>query len=294
MIQISQHASRTFSSSKNCQKIGLIAGWGDFPVHVAKNLKQQGFEVYCIGVLDHADPQLADICDDFRVFGMGRMGAHVRYFRRYGVEHATMAGKIFKTVLYQRSQWFRHLPDLTFWRHFYPSFITRTADCRDDTLLLTVTRLFSAGGVELAAATDFAPELLVKKGTLTNVGPSAAEQKDIEFGPQIAREMGRLDIGQSVVVKNQAVVAVEAIEGTDACIRRVSGLCGDGGFTVVKMAKPDQDMRFDVPTVGVGTIESIHAAGGSVLAIEADKTILLDQQSTIEAANRLGIVIVAV
>ncbi len=293
MIQVLQNASSPSQQSATGQKIGLVAGWGDFPVHVAKRLKRQGFQVYCIGILDHADPQLADICDDYRVFGMGRMGAHVRYFRRCGVEQATMAGKIFKTVLYQRSQWLRHLPDLTFWRHFYPNFVTRTADCRDDTLLLTVTRLYAAGGVQFASATDFAPELIVKKGTLTKVGPSTAQQKDIQFGQQIAREMGRLDIGQSVIIKHQTVVAVEAIEGTDACIRRVADLCGDGGFTVVKVAKPDQDMRFDVPTVGVGTIESIHAAGGNVLAIEADKTILLDEQATIEAANRLGIVVVA-
>ena len=294
MIQVLQNKSSIQPSLSNRQRIGLIAGWGDFPVHVAKALKRQGFEVYCVGILDHADPDLAEICDDFRVFGMGRMGAHVRYFRRCGVEQATMAGKIFKTILYQRAQWFRHLPDLTFWRHFYPSFITRTADCRDDTLLLTFTNLFAAGGVNFAAATDFAPELLVKQGTLTKVGPSSAQLKDIAFGQQIAREMGRLDIGQSVVIKNQTVVAVEAIEGTDACIRRVSELCGDGGFTVVKVAKPDQDMRFDVPTVGVGTIESIHAAGGSVLAIEANKTILLDEQATIAIANRLGVIIVAV
>jgi len=297
MIQVLQNKSSTPPSPRtpeNRQKIGLIAGWGDFPVHVARELKQQGHEVYCIGVLDHADPVLAEICDDFRVFGMGRMGAHVRYFRRCGVEQATMAGKIFKTVLYERAQWFRHLPDLTFWRHFYPSFITRTADCRDDTLLLTVIKLFAAGGIDFASATDFAPELLVKKGTLTKRGPSGAQQKDIQFGQQVAREMGRLDIGQSVIIKNQTVVAVEAIEGTDACIRRVAELCGDGGFTVVKMAKPNQDMRFDVPSVGVGTIESIHAAGGSVLAIEADKTILLEQEATVEAADRLGIIVVAI
>jgi DUF1009 family protein len=299
MIQVMPNTSREAAAGQNSRKrdsnkIGLIAGWGEFPVHVARELKQQGFEVYCVGILDHADPILAEICDDYRVFGMGRMGAHVKYFRRRGVERATMAGKIFKTVLYQRAQWLRHLPDLTFWRHFYPNFITRTADCRDDTLLLTVTRLFAAGGVDFASATDFAPDLLVNKGTLGRLKPTASQQKDIDFGFQIAREMGRLDIGQSVVIKNQTVVAVEAIEGTDECIRRVSGLCGDGGFTVVKVAKPNQDMRFDVPTVGVGTIKSIHAAGGSVLAIEAGKTILLDEASTIETADRLGVVVVAV
>jgi DUF1009 family protein len=205
-----------------------------------------------------------------------------------------MAGKIFKTKLYQRSQWLRHLPDLTFWRHFYPNFLTGQKDCRDDTLLNTVVDLYAAGGVRFAPAVDFAPELLVNEGVLTKASPTSAQRKDIEFGWQVAREMGRLDIGQSVIIKSRTVIAVEAIEGTDACIRRVADLAGDGGFTVVKVAKPNQDMRFDVPTVGVGTIESIHAAGGSVLAIEADKTIVLDHEQTVARADELGIVVVAI
>ena len=222
------------------------------------------------------------------------MGGQVRYLRTQGVTRATMAGKIFKTLLFQkRRNLLRHFPDLTFLRHFYPVYISRTKDRRDDTLLLTVVDLYASFGIEFTPATDFAPELLVKEGLLTRNRPNASEQRDIQFGWSMAKQMGGLDIGQTVVVKNQAVLAVEAIEGTDACIRRAGELC-HGGFTVVKVAKPNQDMRFDVPTIGTSTVESIHQAGGNVLAVEADMTILLDDRETIELANELGVAIVAV
>lgn len=276
------------------EKIGLVAGWGQFPVVVARTLLSQGHEVHCCAIRDHADPVLESICTSYRVFGMGRMGGQVRFLRQAGVRRATMAGKIFKTRLFQRRRdLIKHFPDLTFFRHFYPVYVSRTKDRRDDTLLNTVVDLYAAGGVDFAPATDFAPELLVKTGTLTKNSPSSAQQKDIEFGWKMAKQMGGLDIGQTVVVKDQAVMAVEAIEGTDACIRRAGDLC-KGGFSVVKVSKPDQDMRFDVPTVGVSTVESIHAAGGNVLAIEGEKTIILDQTKMVAAAHRLGVIIVAI
>ena len=143
-----------------------------------------------------------------------------------------------------------------------------------------------------APPTDFAPELLVKAGSLTRSSPTQKQLRDIQFGWTMAKEMGRLDIGQTVVVKNQAVMAIEAIEGTDECIRRAGTLC-KGGFTVVKVAKPNQDMRFDVPTIGVGTIETIAEAGGNILAVEADQTIILEQAETIAAAEKLGVSIFA-
>lgn len=275
------------------KRIGLIAGWGSFPVRVAQALKNQGYQVYCMAIKDHADPQLAEICDDYRVFGMGRMGAQVRYLRRSGVTEATMAGKVFKTKIFERFHLIKHCPDLTFWRHFYPIFLTKTKDRKDDTLLLTVTSLYAAGGINFLPATQYAPELLVNKGTLTKREPTASQWKDIHFGWNAAKEMGRLDIGQSVIVKDQAVIAVEAIEGTDACIKRAGQLCRAGGFTLVKVAKPQQDMRFDVPTIGVGTVETLHAAGGKTIAIDAAKTIVLDQAETVARANQLGIAIVA-
>lgn len=276
------------------RRIGVIAGWGNFPVRVAETLVASGCEVYCVAIKGHADPVLADICTEFRAFGLARMGAQVRYLRRAGVTQATLAGKIFKSILFKRKRdLIQHFPDVMFWRHFYPIYLSQTKDRRDDTLLSTVVQLYAAGGITLTAATDFAPELLVKKGILTRKSPTKSQMRDVEFGWEMAKEMGRLDIGQSVVVKNQAVMAVEAIEGTDDCIRRAGQIC-QGNFTVVKVAKPNQDMRFDVPTVGQGTIETIHASGGSVLAIEANKTIILEQDETIAAANRLGISIVAI
>ena len=285
--------SRGSSCGNTNRRIGLIAGWGNFPVRVAQTLKSDGYQVYCMGIKDHADPRLADICDDYREFGMGRMGAQIRYLKSAGVVHATLAGKVFKTKIFERFSLIRHFPDLTFWRHFYPVFLTKSVDRKDDTLLLTVTRLYAASGIEFLPATDYAPELLVKQGTLTNRKPTDAQWKDIRFGWTAAKEMGRLDIGQSVIVKDQAVIAVEAIEGTDACIVRSGELCKSGGMTLVKVAKPNQDMRFDVPTIGEGTVQTLHKAGGKVIAIEAGKTILLDQETTIATANKMGIVIVA-
>ncbi len=272
--------------------IGLVAGWGRFPVLVASALIEQGLEVHCLAVRGHTDPVLREMCHSFKSFGIGRSGAQMRYLRRCGCEQATMAGKIFKTKLFERLAWIRHLPDLTFIRHFYPV-LSLQKDRRDDTLLTIVTRMFASNGITFLPATDFAPELLVNEGILTRTRPTSAQLKDIEFGWKMAKQMGGLDIGQSVAVKSCAVLAVEAIEGTDECIRRAGTLCTAGGFTVVKVAKPGQDMRFDVPTVGVGTIETIHVSGGKVLAIEAGKTILLDHEQTVETANRLGIAIVA-
>ena len=288
-----QPDSRNPLEGSTDRRIGIIAGWGNFPVRVAQKLKSDGYQVYCMGIKDHADPRLADICDDYREFGMGRMGAQIRYLKSAGVVHATLAGKFFKTKLFERFSIIRHFPDLTFWRHFYPVFVTKSVDRKDDTLLLTVIQVYAAGGIEFLPATDYAPELLVKQGTLTNRKPTDAQWKDIRFGWTAAKEMGRLDIGQSVIVKDRAILAVEAMEGTDACIERSGQLCKSGGMTLVKVAKPDQDMRFDVPTIGEGTVETLYKAGGKVIAIEADKTIVLDQEATIAKANKLGIVIVA-
>jgi len=152
---------------------------------------------------------------------------------------------------------------------------------------------FAADDLKFESALDLCPELLVQAGILTHKSPSAREDTDIAFGWDLAREMGRLDVGQSVAVKNRSVLAVEAIEGTDRAIARAGELCPAGGFVVVKVAKPQQDMRFDVPTVGCATIESMHKAGGKVLAIEAGKTILIDSDQTIALANRYGLCIVA-
>ncbi len=275
------------------QRIGLIAGWGRYPLVVAEALRRQGRKTYCLGTIGHADPALAEACHDFRWLGLAKFGAAIRYFHQHGVSQAMMAGKIFKVRLFQRWSWLRYLPDLRTIRMFAPHFWTRRKDCRDDSLIGAVVAEFAAEGIRFAPPTDYLPELLVEPGQLTGRGPSAWQEKDIAFGWRIAKEMGRLDIGQSVAVKDQAVMAVEAVEGTDECIRRAGLLCRAGGFTVVKVAKPQQDMRFDVPTVGLRTLQSLVEAGGKVLALEAGRTILLDQAEAIDFADRHRLVIVA-
>jgi DUF1009 family protein len=276
------------------EKIGLLAGWGKFPLVVAEALRDLGAEVYCIGLEGHADPKLAEICTHFQPAAIARMGAHLRYFHHRGVRRVTMAGKIFKNkILFGRWGWFALWPDWrTFWAYL-PAYISRGKDRKDDTLLRVVVDAYAQEGIVMAPATDFAPELLIAPGLLTRRKLSASESRDVAFGWEAAKEMGRLDVGQSVVIRGRAMLAVEAVEGTDACIRRAGELCPQGGFTVVKVAKPQQDMRFDVPTIGLGTIETLAQAGGKVLAIEAGKTIVLDRDAVIRRADELGLSLVA-
>jgi DUF1009 family protein len=185
----------------------------------------------------------------------------------------------------------RLLPD---WRTLHMWFRYASRDKKDDTLLMAVIHEFERDRITFGSALEFCPELLVKRGFLTRRKPTAAQWKDIRFGWELAKEMGRLDVGQSVIVKDTAVIAVEAIEGTDKAILRAGELCRAGGFTVVKVAKPQQDMRFDVPTIGMQTLHTMSQSGGKVLAIECEKTIVLDQEKVVELANRLGIAIVAI
>lgn len=279
--------------SKMPERVGLIAGWGRFPVVVAQALTAAGSRVYCLGIKDHADPALEKMCHDYDSVGLGQIGKVIRYFRRHDVAQATMAGKVHKVLLYRRWAWLHHLPD---WRGlvtYYPHFVTRRRTKQDDSLLSAIVEAFQSAGIAMKPATDYVPQLLVAQTCLTARQPTAAERKDIEFGWRIAKEMGRLDVGQSVVVKDRAPLAIEAIEGTDECIRRAGALCAAGGFTVVKVAKPQQDMRFDVPTIGLGTLETMAAAGGKVLAVEAGRTIIIDQPDVVEFANRHKLVVVA-
>ena len=233
----------------------MLAG-DDIRSQLPKALQDAGHEVVCCGIKGHADQSLADICDEFKWFGMAKLGGQLKYFRRHGVVDATMAGKIFKTLLFQKFHFIRHLPDFTCLKHFWPIYVSKTKDRKDDTMLTIVTELFDSGGVKMVPATDFAPELLAHEGVFTELQPTPDQMKDVRFAWNLAKEMGRLDVGQSVAVKGRAVLAVEAVEGTDQCIRRAGSLCTGGNFVVAKVAKPQQDMRFDVPTVGVSTIEN--------------------------------------
>lgn len=273
--------------------IGVLAGWGRLPFAVAEALRRQGRPVAGIGVRDHADPRFAELCDHFDWIGVGGIGRAIRLLRRWDVTEATMVGKIHKVLFLQPRWWFHHRPDWKTLKAFAPYLLTGSKDGKDDTLLGIVVEAFASDGITFQPATDFAPELLVKSGQVAGRTLSAKQRKDVEFGWQLAKQMGRLDIGQTVCVKDQIAVAIEAVEGTDLCISRAGQLCGKEGFTVVKVAKPQQDMRFDVPTVGVKTLETIAAAGGRVLVIEADRTILLDEAEFRRTADRLKLSIIA-
>lgn len=273
------------------QRVGLLAGAGRFPVAFAEAARAQGLQVVGVGVMGMASPELDGLCDTYHESPLAQIGRAIRLFKRAKIDRVVMAGKIEKTVLFQSWLLFRLLPDLRtarMWLKFASS------NRKDDTILLAVIREFERDGITFDSALDYCPELLVKHGFLTKRRPTESQWKDIRFGWELAKEMGRLDIGQSIVVNDLAVLAVEAIEGTDRCIRRAGELCRRGGFTLVKVAKPQQDMRFDVPTIGEQTIRTLHEAGGRVLAIEANMTIVLDQAAVTGLADRLGIAIVAI
>ncbi len=272
------------------QTVGLVAGWGRYPVVIAEALRRQGQRVVCAGVEGHADPKLEQICHHFRWCGLSRIGTGICFFQKHGVRQATLAGKIFKVRLFQRQRLFRLFPD---WTTLWMVLRMLRRPLKDDPILHEVCQTFANAGITILPATRFAPELLVNFGQLSRRGPSSRQQQDIEFGWQLAKRMGELDIGQSVVVKDGAPLAVEAIEGTDACIRRAGDLCPRGGLVVVKVAKPNQDLRFDMPTIGLQTLQTMVQAGGKVLAVEAGMTIFLDQAEVVDYANRHGLILVA-
>jgi UDP-2,3-diacylglucosamine hydrolase len=272
------------------RRVGLVAGGGQFPVEFARAAVREGHEVVCLGIAGMASEALGEICQSFRTLPLARLGFAIRHFKRRRVERAVMAGKIEKRILFDPFRIVRLMPDLRtlhMWYHF------ARENRKDDTILLAVIREFARDGIVFDSALDYAPELLVSHGFITRRRPTASQWEDIRFGWEIAKEMGRLDVGQSIVVNDKAVIAVEAVEGTDECIRRAGALCRRGGFAVVKVSKPQQDMRFDVPTVGPQTLRTMHESGGRVLAIESEKTIVLDREEFVALADRLGIAIVA-
>ncbi len=272
------------------ERIGLLAGWGRFPIVFAEQARRQGFSVYCNAVAGMADDEMPSYCHKVQYTPLARLGAAIRFFKRNGVNRVVMAGKIHKQVLFDPWRIFRLLPDM---RTLHMWYRYATNNKSDDSLLLAVIREFERDGITFESALTFCPELLVKHGFITKRQPTAAQWKDIRFGWDLAKEMGRLDIGQTVIVQDTAVIAVEAIEGTDQCIRRAGSLCKRGNLVVVKVAKPQQDMRFDVPTIGVQTLQTMQEAGARVLAIESGMTILLDEPEVVALAERLGIAIVS-
>jgi UDP-2,3-diacylglucosamine hydrolase len=274
--------------------VGLIAGWGQYPICVAQSLRRAGIPIFVAGIRDHAPVELQEMADGFRWFGIGKLGGYQNWLKRNGVEQVVFAGKIFKErILFHGLGWVSQIPDLECLRTLLPHLVHRTKTMGDDSLMNTAITSFEKKGLTIMPGTFFAPDLLIEEACHSKTRPNAWQEKDMLFGWQIAKAMGGLDIGQSVTVRDQTVLCVEAIEGTDACISRTATVCPRGGFTLVKVAKPNQDERFDMPTIGLGTVERLYRAGGKAILVEAGKTIFVEREAVMYFINRHKMSLVA-
>ncbi len=265
-------------------RIGIIAGSGVLPCIVATEAKKQGYNVLIIA-LDPIADSIEGCNDRVERINVGKLGRIIKTLKRENIKEAVMAGKVPKTLMYKG----RNItPDTKALKLLF-----RLKDRKDDTIMQTITEEFESEGIKILNTTDFTSTLMMPEGCLTRRVPSESEWKDIEFGFRLAKEVGRLDIGQTVVVKNRAVMAVEAIEGTDEAILRGGRLAGSDAV-VVKVSKPQQDFRYDVPVVGIETLKSMIKAKARVLAIEAGKTILLQKNEVVELADKEDISIVGI
>jgi DUF1009 family protein len=269
--------------------LGIIAGAGRFPFLVAEGARRAGRMVVIVGLSGLADPALKEHADRFHWSGVVRLGRWIRLFRRAHVREAIMAGSVRKSEMYGRFRVLRYLPDWTSVRLWF----FEVKDRRNDTILRATADHMQRKGITLTNSVQYCQEHLPRPGVLTRRQPTPALQRDITFGWRIAKELGRLDIGQAVAVKEQEIIAVEAIEGTDRMIERAGDLCRHGGWTLIKVAKPDQDLRFDVPTVGPDTVENLHRHRAGALVFEAGRTLVIDREQFVQQADRLGIVVVS-
>jgi len=269
--------------------VGLIAGGGRLPFLVAAGARKQGLRVICVGFNGYVDEPLAQEVDTFYHVGVARPGGWIRRLRRHHVTQAIMIGHVTKSHLFTPWRILQYLPDWRAARVYYWRLWGK--DKRTDTLLSALAEELASGGIQLENTTMYCREHLADAGVMTHCQPGAQVEHDIEFGWPLAKKLGEFDIGQAIAVKEREVIAVEAIEGTAAMIRRAGQLCKSGGWTLIKTAKPNQDLRFDVPCVGPETIRDLAAGGSRCLVVEAGKTILIDKPQTIELANELGVCI---
>ena len=266
------------------ETLGLLAGIGHLPVDVAQSAKKLGYKVVAIAVVPETDPELPENADVFYTINVGKVGKILQTLKQNDVKNVTMIGKVTKEVLYKSGV---VIPDLTTVR-----VLASLPDRKDDTIMNAIVKLIEDAGMHVMDQTVLVRPLLPEPGVLTKRKPTEQEWKDMQFGFRMAKELGRLDIGQTVVVKNQAVMALEAIEGTDACILR-GGFLGKGGVIVAKTAKPAQDNRFDIPSVGTTTLTSMIHAGATGIVIEAGRTLLVDRKRTLAMADEKGITVVS-
>jgi len=266
------------------ERIGLLAGIGFLPVECAKAARAQGYEVYVVALLPETEKCLKDYATDYQEISVFKVGKILNYLKKVQVTQVTMIGKVTKELLYAH----KTFPDFKTMQ-----ILMSLKDKKDDTVMEALVELLEKStGAKVADQTALIRPLMPTKGTLTRREPTEGERRDMEFGFRMAKEIGRMDVGQTVVVKGLAVMALEAIEGTDACIRR-GGQLARGGAVVAKVAKPQQDKRFDVPAVGLTTLRTMVEAGAKALVIEAGETLLVEKDKVLELANENDIAIVA-
>jgi DUF1009 family protein len=267
---------------KEGPSIGLIAGNGKFPILIAQAARQAGKRMIAVAHVGETLPELEPWVESLHWIRLGEFGKLVKIFQKEAVSQVVLAGGIDKKKMFSRVR-----PDLK-----GLLLMAKMGQRKDDLILRTLARELAKEGLEVLSSTTLLPSLLAPSGILTRRRPTEEEQRDIDFGWPLAKELGKLDIGQCLVVRKGAVVAVEAIEGTDETIRRGGRLAKEKAV-VIKVTKPIQDLRFDLPAIGEQTIRTMQEVKASVLAIEARKTIIFDQEATIRLADRHRMVIVS-
>ena len=263
-------------------KFGLIAGNGRFPFMVLEGARQTGASMAVAAIREETDPEIEKLAESVKWVGIGQLGRMIRFFKDEGVEKAIMAGQVKHVQIFSRA-----VPDARMLK-----VLLKLPRRNTDSLIGAIASELQSEGIELIDSTYFLQDSLPKEGVLTRREPDRHEREDIEYGLEIAREIALLDLGQTIVVRGKACVAIEAMEGTDETIRRAGRLV-QTRLTVVKIAKPNQDMRFDVPVVGIPTLNTMVEAGASCLCITAGKTLMFDREEMIRTADRHKISIVA-
>lgn len=264
------------------ERYGLIAGNGQFPLLVLDAARNRGIEMVVAAIREEALPELEGRASRLHWLGLGELSRLIKVFKEEGVNRALMAGQVKHTQIFSAIR-----PD---WKLLQVLMSLREKST--DALIGGVAKVLLDEGIVLEDSTVFLQPLLAKEGVLTRRAPTKEERLSLDYGRKVARELARMDIGQSVVVSDQACIAVEAMEGTDATIRRAAQLAGGKPLCVVKVAKPNQDMRFDVPVVGLPTIEVMQECGATALSLDATKTLLFDQDAMLARADAAGITLV--
>ncbi len=269
--------------------LGLIAGEGAFPLLVARGARAAGRKVVCAGLAGCAWPMLSREVDAFRSVGVLRFGSWIRHLRSHGCTEAIMVGYVPKDRMFSRWRYLQYIPD---WRALRLWFVRLRDDKRPQAVLQGLIDELHAGGITLIDSTRYCSDQLATPGVMTRRQPTEKQWGDIHHGWRLAQTVTRLDIGQSIAVMDRDILAVEAIEGTNAMIERAGALCRAGGWTLIKVSNSTRDMRVDVPTIGTTTIEKLYASGARCLVLEAGKTIMLEKPKIIELADRYKIAIV--